>query len=168
MKNVPLIFILCLLMLSVFCGACKKQTQSSIQSLFTNGSWQLSTVIVTVSVGDTIKSTDTLNTTCDKTQLFTFSADGTCTYSNFHCKTQPLATGKWVLGPDQLYLKSDIVCQDTFKRGTGKSKPFENAQILTLGQYGMVLVTGDIQNYSATKRRTVMRYGFVKQKITRQ
>jgi hypothetical protein len=167
MKNVPLIFILCLLMLSVFCGACKKQTQSSIQSLFSQGSWELATVVVTVSVGDTIKSTDTLNTTCDKSQLFTFNPDNTCTYTNFHCKAQPVATGKWSLGPDQLYLKSDITCLDTFKLGTGSTKPFENAQILTLGQTSMVLVTGDIQNYSATKRRTVMRYGFVRQKVTR-
>lgn len=167
MKNVPLIFILCLLMLSVFCNSCKKQNnQSSIQSQFSRGAWELSTVIVTVSVGDTLKSTDTLNTTCDKSQLFTFNTDGTCTYTNFHCKAQPTASGNWSLAPDQLYLNSDIVCQDTFKRGTGSSKPFESAQIYTLGQYSMVLVTGDIQNYSATKRRTVTRYGFVRQKVT--
>jgi hypothetical protein len=163
MKNVPLIFILCLLILSAVCLSCKKQNQSSIQSLFTKGKWELATVIVTVSVGDTLKSTDTLNTICDTNQVFAFNQDGSCTYSNFHCKAQPLATGRWSLSPDQLYLSSDIVCQDTFKTGTGTSKPFENAQIFSLGQYSMVLITGDIQNYSS---RTVMRYGFVRQKVT--
>lgn len=165
MKNVPFIFILCLLVLSMFCNSCKKVNQSSIESLFSKGSWELATVIVTVSVGTNRESEDTLNTTCDKKQIFTFNADHTCTYTNFHCKDQPTASGNWSLSQDQLYLKSDIVCQDTFKLGTGSSKPFENAQIETLGQYGMVLVTGDIQNYSATQRRTVRRYGFVRQKV---
>ena len=165
MKNVPLLFILCLVVLSVLCNSCKKVNQSSIESLFSKGSWELSTVIVTVSVGTTRESEDTLNTMCDKKQIFAFKDDHTCTYTNFHCKAQPVATGSWSLSQDQLYLKSDIVCQDTFKLGTGKSKPFENAQIETLGQYAMVLVTGDIQNYSATQRRTVRRYGFVRQKL---
>lgn len=165
MKNAPLIFIVSLLMLSAVCSSCKKQNQSSIQSLFSKGNWELTTVVVTVSVGDTLKSTDTLNTTCDKSQIFAFNTNGTCTYTNFHCKAQPVASGKWSLSPDQLYLKSDIVCQDTFTLGTGSSKPFENAQIFSLGQYSMVLITGDIQNYSPTKRRTVMRYGFVRQKV---
>ncbi len=168
MKNAPLIFILLLLILSVVCHSCKKQNQSSIQTLFSKGSWELATVIVTVSVGDTLKSTDTLNTECDKKQIFAFNTDGTCSYTNFHCKEQPLASGRWSLSPDQLYLNSDMVCQDTFKVGTGSSKPFDNAQILTLGQYSMVLITGDIQNYSPTKRRTVMRYGFVRQRVPTQ
>lgn len=168
MKNIPLIFIVCLLLLSAVCSSCKKQTQNSIQSLFTKGNWELATVVVTVSVGDTLKSTDTLNTTCDKKQIFSFKEDGTCTYSNFHCVDQPLASGRWSLVSDQVYLSSDIVCQDTFPTGTGRSKPFENAQILSLGQYSMVLVTGDIQNYSPTKTRTVSRYGFVRQKLVTQ
>lgn len=167
MKNVSLIFIVSLLLVSVFCNSCKKDNQSSIQNLFTSGSWELATVIVVVSVGDTEESKDTLNTTCNKKQLFTFKADGTCSYTNFHCENQT-STGKWSLSPDQLYLKSDMVCIDTFKVGTQRSMPFANAQINTIGQYGMVLITGDIQNYSATQRRTVMRYGFVKQKAVAQ
>jgi len=165
MKKAPFIFILSLLVLSVFCNSCKKQETSSIENLFSQGNWELATVITTVSVGTTRESEDTLNTMCDKKQIFSFSKDHTCIYTNFHCKAQPDAAGTWSLSQDQLYLRSDIVCQDTFKLGTGKSKPFENAQIVTLGQYAMVLVTGDIQNYSATQRRTVRRYGFVKQKI---
>lgn len=165
MKNVPFIFILCLLVLSVLCNSCKKATQSSIASLFSKGNWELATVIVTVSVGTNRESEDTLNTTCDKKQIFAFKDDHTCTYTNFHCKDQPTASGSWSLSQDQLYLKSDIVCQDTL---SGTSKPFENAQIETLGQYAMVLVTGDIQNYSATQRRTVRRYGFVRQKLITQ
>lgn len=168
MKRIPFIFILSLLLLSVFCNSCKKQNQTSIESLFSKGNWELATVIVTVSVGTTRESEDTLNTTCDKKQIFAFTTDHTCTYTNFHCKDQPVASGTWSLSQDQLYLKSDIVCQDTFKVGTGKSKPFENAQIETLGQYAMVLVTGDIQNYSATQRRIVRRYGFVRQKVATQ
>jgi hypothetical protein len=169
MKNAPLTFILALFVLSLFCASCKKQTQSSIQTLFTKGKWELATVIVTVTVGSERISEDTLNTTCNKSQVFTFNTDGTCSYTNFHCKDQPLATGKWSLSPDQLYLKSDMVCQDTFKLAPGKigpstSAPFANAQIASLGQYGMVLITGDIQNYSATQKRTVRRYGFVRQK----
>jgi len=167
MKNVSLVFIVSLLLLSVLCNSCKKDKQSSIQNLFTSGSWELSTVIVTVSVGDTLKSRDTLNTECGKKQLFTFSPGGTCNYTNFHCEDQT-STGKWSLSPDQLYLKSDMVCIDTFKVGTKRSMPFFNAQINSIGQYGMVLTTGDIQNYSATQRRTVMRYGFVKQKAVSQ
>lgn len=164
MKNVPLLFVLCLLLINVLCNSCKKSNQSSIADLFTKTPWQLSNVIVTVSVGDTVKSTDTLNTTCDTTQLFTFNADGTCTYTNFHCRHQPTAVGNWKLSGDQLYLLSDIVCLDTIKAGPGRSRPFTNSQILNVGQYSLVLITGDIQNYSPTKRRTVMRYGFIRQK----
>ncbi|MFD0748579.1 DUF5004 domain-containing protein [Mucilaginibacter calamicampi] len=166
MKNIPFLFILCLVGLSVLCNSCKKVNQSSIESLFSQGSWELATVVVTVSVGTNRESEDTLNTMCDKKQIFTFnSASHTCSYTNFQCKDQPVASGTWSLSQDQLYLKSDIVCQDTSKLGTGTLMPFENAQIQTLGQYAMVLVTGDIQNYSATQRRTVRRYGFVRQKV---
>ena len=171
MKKAPFTFILSLLVLSFFCNGCKKQTQSSIQSLFSKGNWELATVVVTVSVGTNRISEDTLNTTCNKKQIFSFKDDRTCTYTNFHCKDQPVAVGNWALSPDQLYLKSDIVCQDTFKLAngsTGSSKPFENAKIDVLGQYSMVLITGDIQNYSATQRRTVRRFGFVRQKDATQ
>ncbi len=166
MKNVSLIFVVCLLLLSVLINSCKKEKGTSVQNLFTSGKWELTTVIVTVTQGDSVKY-DTLNTDCPEKQLFTFNADGTCNYTNFHCITQ-LSNGRWSTSPDQLYLKSDMVCQDTFKVGTGKSMPFTNAQILTLGQYSMVLVTGDIQNYSTTQKRTVRRYGFVKQKVITQ
>ncbi|PJJ79877.1 lipocalin family protein [Mucilaginibacter auburnensis] len=166
MKNVPLIFILCLLLLSMLTNSCKKDKGTSIQNLFSSGKWELTTVVVTVTQGDSVKY-DTLNTDCPEKQLFTLNADGTCNYTNFHCKTQ-ISNGRWSLSPDQLYLKSDIVCQDTVKLGPGKSTPFSNAQILTVGQYSMVLITGDIQNYSNTQKRTVMRYGFVKQKVITQ
>ena len=164
MKNIPLLFILCLVLINVLCNSCKKNNQNSIAAIFTRNNWQLDNVIVTVSVGDTIKSTDTLNARCDTTQVFTFNTDGSCTYTNFQCRHQPTALGRWALSGDRLYLQSDIVCLDTVKAGPGKSQPFTNAQILTAGQYSLVLVTGDIQNYSATKRRTVMRYGFIREK----
>jgi uncharacterized membrane protein YciS (DUF1049 family) len=166
MKNkIPFLFVLGLVLINVLSNSCKKDKQTSIQSLFTTGTWQLSTVIVTTTFADTT-IIDTLNTTCNTTQLFTFNGDNTCTYTNFQCKDQPIAKGHWSLSTDQLYLNSDIVCQDTISSGTGSSKPFSSAQIFNLGQYSLVLQTGDLQNYATTKKRVVMRYGFIRQKAT--
>lgn len=166
MKNkIPFLFVLSLVLINVLSNSCKKDKQTSLQTLFTNGKWQLSTVIVTTTTVDT-SIVDTLNTTCDTTQLFTFNADNTCTYTNFQCKDQPMATGRWSLSEDQLYLNSDIVCQDTISSGTGSSKPFASAQIFNLGQYSLVLQTGDLQSNPTIKKRTVIRYGFIRQKDT--
>lgn len=165
MRNkIPLLFVSGLILVNLLSNSCKKDSQSSIQTLFTNGSWQLATLTETISVGDTIKLDTTLNTTCDVSQVFTFNADNTCTYTNFDCLHQPAATGKWSLSQDRVFLSSDMVCKDT--TAAGSSKPFLNARIENLGQYSMVLITGDIQNYSSTARRKVFRYGFVRQKAT--
>jgi hypothetical protein len=102
-----------------------------------------------------------------KDQFFTFKSDNTCSYTNFDCLDQT-STGTWTLTENKLYFASDIVAKDTVAGGgTSTAKPFNNTQIATLGVYSLVLQTGDVEpNYSATKKRTVIRYGFIKQKST--
>jgi hypothetical protein len=166
MKNkLSYLLIPAIISIALFINSCKKDNQSSINTLLTRGAWQLSSVRITESVGDTVKLDTTLNT-CDTTQLFTFYADNTCTYTNFNCKRQPIAKGNWNLTPNRLFLASNIVCQDT--TAAGSSKPFTYCAINTLGNYSMVLYTGDIVNYTTTSRRRILRYGFVRQKASTQ
>src|ERR1700761_3791972 len=114
MKNkIPLLFVLGLILINVLSNSCKKDKQTSIQVLLTNGTWQLASVYQAYLVGDTLKREDTLNTLCDTTQLFTFKSDNSCTYTNFNCLHQPVASGHWSLSSDQLYLSSDMICKDT-------------------------------------------------------
>jgi hypothetical protein len=162
--KIPFLFVSGLLLINLLSNSCKKDAQTSIQTLFTTGKWQLATVNTTITVGDTVKYADTLNANCDTTQLFTFNADNTCTYTNFDCKHQPTASGHWSLSSDQLFLISDVKCQDTTAVGT--SKPFALAKIENIGQYSMVLTTGDIQNFTSNTRRKVLRYGFIRQKAS--
>jgi hypothetical protein len=162
MKNkIPLLFVFGLMLVGLLSNSCKKDNTGSIDNLFT-GKWQLASVTATVYLGDAITSTTTLNTTCNKTQIFTFSTGNSCTYTNFHCLPQS-SSGKWSLSADKLILSADMTCQDTL---SGSSKPFNATRIVTLGQYSMVLETNDSPVYSATKPRTIMRYGFVRQKTT--
>ncbi|MGF7042326.1 hypothetical protein [Mucilaginibacter lappiensis] len=166
MKNkIPLLFILSLVIINLLSGSCKKDINSNIPHLLTNGVWELATLQVTNYVGDTQISIDTLNTNCDSTQLFTFNANNTCTYTNFDCLAQT-TTGTWTFTANRLYFMSDMVCKDTIAGGAeSTTKPFENTQIFNLGTYSMVLQTGDVQpNYSSTKKRRIVRYGFIKRK----
>jgi hypothetical protein len=165
MKNrIPLIFLTGMVLINLLSNSCKKDTQGTIESLFTGGKWQLANLTRTIIIGDSTHI-DTLNTTCDTTQLFTFNADKTCNYTNYACTHQPASAGIWELSPDHLYLESNIVCKDDTS-AAGSLKPFTNAHILNLGQYSLVLETGDLQNYSTTQRRTIMRYGFIRQKAS--
>lgn len=165
------IFLICLTVTGLIINSCKKDTQSSIHQLFTGNTWQLASVIRYNFVGDTLKTTDTLNTTCDTSQYFTFKADNTCTYTNFDCKPQPTATGKWSLSADQLFLMSDINCQiqDTSKVATSPThttQPFTIARISNLGQYSMILQTGDLATYyPPNQKRMYIIYGFVRVKV---
>jgi hypothetical protein len=145
-------------------NSCKKNNQSPIASLFTGGTWQLASVMAFNYIGNQQTSTDTLNTTCDTAQFFTFNKDYTCNYSNYSCTPQPTASGSWSLTADNLYLMADMTCKsDT---GISPLKPFINAQIINLGQFSMVLNTGDISpNYSLTKKRRILQYGFIRQKV---
>lgn len=169
MKNkLPLLFILGLVTINLLSNSCKKENSSNIPHLLTTGVWQLASIQVYNYVGNAqTGDPDTLNTDCDKTQFFTFKTDNTCSYTNFDCLDQT-STGTWTLTENKLYFNSDMVCTDTIAGGgTGKVTPFKNTQIYNLGNYSMVLQTGDVEpNYSPTKRRQIVRYGFVRQNAT--
>jgi hypothetical protein len=164
--KIPLFIIVGLILINLVSNSCKKDKQSSIQTLFTNGKWQLASVEETITVGDTTKLDTLLNVKCDTTQLFTFNTDYSCTYTNFDCLHQPTASGHWSLSADQLYLNCDIMCKDT--TAAGSSRPFTTAQINTIGPYSLILLTGDVQNYTSATKRKVIRYGFVRQKSSIQ
>ena len=162
MRRKSILFIILGLLGCVLYQSCKKDDQDSIEALLGRGAWEVASIQVFNYIGDTQQSTDTLNTDCDLKQVFTFKPDKTCTYTNFDCKEQT-ATGNWSLSRDKLYLLSGIVCRDTTEAGS--VKPFENTKIINLGQYSLVLQTGDLQsNYPPNQRRRIVQYGFIRQK----
>jgi hypothetical protein len=167
MKNkFPLLFIIALVVAGALANSCKKDKNSNIPALLASGVWQLASIQVYHYTGNTqVGNPDTLNTDCDKNQYFTFKSDNTCSYTNFDCIEQT-STGTWTLTENRLYFSSDMVAKDTVAGGTmSTEKPFDYTQIETLGNYSLVLQTGDVEpNYSATKARTVVRYGFIRQK----
>jgi hypothetical protein len=72
-------------------------------------------------------------------------------------------TGRWAFIGNNLYLSCDMTCKDT--TAAGSSKPFQNARIQNLGQYSLVLQTGDLQTYySPTQPRRIVQYGFIRVK----
>ncbi|WP_428328881.1 DUF5004 domain-containing protein [Mucilaginibacter sp.] len=163
MKKKYFLLLLLIITAGLIINSCKKDTSNPIQTLFTGGKWQLASVMVFHFVGNTKISTDTLNDSCKYDQFFTFQKDNTCTYVNFDCLPQPTASGTWSLTDNKLFLQSNMVCKDT--TAVGSSQPFSYSSIINLGQFSMVLQTGDIQpNYSLTKKRTVIQYGFIRQK----
>lgn len=156
------LLLLLVLIVGLVVNSCKKTGQNAIETLFTGGTWQLASIEITEFTGNTQIRDTTINDTCS--QFFTFKTDNTCTYSNFNCTPQPVATGKWSLTPNKLFLIADMVCDST---ATKTTKPFINAQIVNLGQYSMVLNTGNIEpNYSLTQPRTIVKYGFIRQKLS--
>jgi hypothetical protein len=158
-KSAP--YLLLALLVCLLYNSCKKDKQNNIDALFYSGPWEVSSIRVFNYIGDTQQPTDTLNTDCDLKQIFTFRNDNTCTYTNYSCREQN-ATGRWSLSRDKLYLISDIVCDTS---ATGSIKPFENTRIVNLGQYSLVVQTGDLQsNYTPTQRRRIVQYGFIRQK----
>ncbi|RVU00168.1 hypothetical protein EOD41_14505 [Mucilaginibacter limnophilus] len=161
MKRRNILFLIIGLAVISLYNSCKKDELSTIDALVSSGTWELASLQVFNYVGDTKGKTDTLYRDCDFKQLFKFNADKTCTYSNYSCLEQT-TTGKWSLSKDKLFLLSDIAC-DTSE--TESIQPFTNTKIVTLGQYSMVLQTGDLQtNYPANQRRRIVQYGFVKQR----
>jgi hypothetical protein len=166
MKNkFPLFFVLGLAVAGALVNSCKKDKNSNIPALLTSGVWELASIQVYHFTGNTqLGDPDTLNTDCDKSQYFVFKSDNTCSYINFNCATQT-SSGTWTFTENRLYFTSTIGV-DTTTAKTGKLiYPFNNTQIETLGTYSLVLQTGDVEpNYSATKARTVTRYGFIRQK----
>ncbi|MFI5157945.1 MAG: hypothetical protein ACHQF4_03720 [Sphingobacteriales bacterium] len=169
MKNKKIFFSLtaaALVVAGLVINSCKKDNQNSVQVLLTRGKWQLASVMVFNRLGSSTISTDTLNVNCDSTQIFTFNTNNTCSYSNFECIPQK-TNGNWTLSSDQLTLTSDILCKDTLiggKADSVKRKPFQNTKIVNLGQYSMVLQTGDVNTFiTSTTKSRVIQYGFVHQ-----
>jgi len=159
MKKTCWLLLLSGLTITLLYNSCKKEDQSPIQGLFTAGTWQLASVMAFNYTGNILVSTDTL--TCSNLiQQFTFNNNNTCTYTNFDCITQTSASAQWSLSSNQLFLYANVVCKDT--TAAGSSKPFAYASIQNLGQFSLVLQTGDIQpNYSLTKPRRIVQYGFI-------
>ena len=166
MKNKNILFLIgVLVIISVMVNSCKKDAQTSIQALFTNGKWQLASVIKLRYIGAgqlPAVHSDTMNTTCDSTQIFAFSSNSACSYTNFDCIPQKVA-GTWSLSKDQLFLMSNVSLADTIAGGKPSTgQPFSYTRIVNLGQYSMVLQTGDIATYfTSTTKRTIIQYGFV-------
>jgi len=164
MKNkYALLFLLGMVLINLLSNSCKKDTQGTVSALLARGTWQLASVLRFNYIGGTNTSTDTLNTKCGNNQTFTFNADNTCTYVNFSCIKQT-TTGKWSLTFDNLTLQSGITPHDTVRTVIDTiTTPFANARIVNLGQYSMVLETGDTNSsYLSTDKRHVKRYGFVR------
>lgn len=165
-KNIGFCCASLLLLIGLVANSCKKEDKSNIPNLLTTRQWELASLQVYNYIGDTQQSTDTI--TCDSTQIFKFYKDGSCTYTNFDCTVQDIARGTYSLSDTKLILFADMVCKDNST--VGSSKPFANAQISNLGEFSMVLQTGDTQAYyTSTQPRTIYRWGFIRQKevITR-
>ena len=161
-KTLPL-FLLGLVLVALLVNSCKKDKQGTIESVLTSSGWQLASVTQTTYLGEAILTTENLNTSCSLTQIFSFKADNTCTYTNFECLLQN-ASGNWALSPDKLTLYVDMVSQDS--TAAGSSKPFATTRIINLGLYSMVVETGPVSNFSTTVPRKIRRYGFIRQKTT--
>ena len=143
-------------------NSCKKSNQDYLQTLLTDAHWQLASLTVTQTRNDTTLLNDTINPLCSLTQSLTFNGNGTCTYTNFDCISQTV-TGHWSLTSNKLYLVSDLKFQDT--TAIVDPTPFTNAQILNLGQYSLVLKTGDLGIFHPPNTvLTVFTYGFVRVK----
>lgn len=140
-------------------NSCKKSTDY-LPTLLTAGPWQLASLQVQYYTGATQDSIITLDTTCTLTQTFRFSSNNTCTYANFSCQSDT-SNGHWSFSADRLYLNTDMVCQTD----TGKIVPFQSAHINNLGQYSLVLQTGNLDTYfSPNQKRVIYVWGFVRVK----
>lgn len=155
-----LLFLSGALFVGFISNSCKK-TADYLPTLLTTGKWQLASVQVAHFSGDTLLTTDTLYTACGLDQTFTFNGDGSCTFTNYSCNSQPVSTGHWSFSKDKLSLNCDMACDSA---GT-TIVPFKVAQILNLGQYSLVLRTGSLSTYyPADAKRQITRYGFVRVK----
>jgi hypothetical protein len=153
--------------LGLVVNSCQKTKQDYIATLIAQNQWQLSSAQVTTYIGSTQTSQLILDTTCLVTQVFKFNTDNTCSYTNFDCLAQA-TKGTWALSQDKLFLNVNMIAKDTIARPgdtTTHSKPFQTARIVNLGQYSLVLQTGDLETYySPTQKRVVYQWGFVRVK----
>lgn len=156
------VFLLFLVLTGITTNSCKKENNDSLSTLLTNSPWQLASVQVYHYLGSSLVETDTLNTNCLLTQTFTFKSDNSCAYQNFICKAGS-NSGQWQFSSDKLTLQCNMTCKDTVTGGRDTTDmPFNNAQIVNLGSYSLVLQTGDVnQYYSSTTTRVIKRYGFI-------
>lgn len=160
--KVRLLLLFVLATTSILINSCKKSKQDYIETLITGNQWQLSSAMVTTYIGSGMVSEVTLDTTCNLAQMFRFNSDKSCTYTNFDCLTQT-SKGTWLLSNDKLFLYANMTCQDTTT--AKRSKPFLTARIVNLGQYSLILQTGDLQTYySPTQKRIRYQWGFVRVK----
>ncbi|MHB8209491.1 hypothetical protein [Mucilaginibacter sp.] len=174
MKNKKILFSLTVAVLTIaglVINSCKKDNQNSVATFLTRQKWQLASVMVNNYIGSSLVSIDTLNTNCDSTQIFTFNTNNTCSYTNFECIPQK-SSGNWTLSSDQLTLISNMTAIDTLIGGKVDpvpGKPFQNTKIVNLGQYSLVLQTGDVNTYyTSTTKRRIVTYGFVHQSANSQ
>jgi hypothetical protein len=159
-KRISFWYLPVLLLIALAVNSCKKTDQSNIPNLLTTRQWELGSLLVFHYIGDAQQPTDTI--TCDTTQIFRFFKDGACTYTNFNC-AEPIATGSYSLSSTKVVLLADLTFRDTTLTGT--ARPFANAQISNLGDFSMVLETGDTQAYyTSNQPRTIYRWGFIRQK----
>ena len=165
--KIRLLLLFTVVALGLMVNSCQKTKQDYIATLIAQNQWQLSSATVTTFIGGSATSVLTLDTSCLVTQVFKFDTDNTCTYTNFDCLTQA-SKGSWALSQDKHFLNVNMLCKDTIARAgdtTTHSKPFQTAQIVNLGQYSLVLKTGDLEtNYSPTQKRVVYQWGFVRVK----
>jgi len=163
MKNKFLLLLLsCLIGVNLLFNSCKKENSSTISTLLTSTPWQLASVQVYHYLGGNQTGVDTLNTTCSLQQVFAFSSNNTCSFTNYNCEQQSVS-GHWQLTKDQLTLQADLAMKDTtIGRRDTVDHPFAYAKIANLGLYSMVLETGDINSYyTASTVRRIVRYGFI-------
>ncbi len=137
-------------MLILLVNSCKKDNNDTPAYFLTQGKWQLASVQIFHFVGDVQQKqtkADTVLINC--TQTVVFKNDNTCTFSNFKCNNT--LNGSWQIDPNSLILKSQGL--DTLSK---------DARIITLGQYSLVVQTGDISTYyKATTVRNITVYGYV-------
>ncbi|RYE19374.1 MAG: hypothetical protein EOP45_12745 [Sphingobacteriaceae bacterium] len=152
---------LTLVFIGFMANSCKRERVDNISALFSSGYWQLASLSTTRYIGDNQLST-TIDS-CNLTQKFTFNNDNTCTFTNFGCDSNNI-NGTWNITDARTYLTANIIAPDS----TGKDyQPFINSRIVNLGDYSLVLETGDIQTYyTATDKRTIFRWGFVRVKTS--
>ncbi|MBV8389652.1 MAG: hypothetical protein JO080_07630 [Mucilaginibacter sp.] len=165
--NIRLVLLFVVVAVGLMVNSCKKSNQDYVATLIAQNQWQLSSAQVTTYIGSSATRVLTLDTACLMTQIFKFNPDNTCTYTNFDCLTQA-TRGGWALSQDKLFLNVNMMCKDTITRigdTTTHSKPFLTARIVNLGQYSLVLQTGDLQTYySPTQKRVIYQWGFVRVK----
>jgi hypothetical protein len=139
--------------------SCQKD-KTSIDYFLTNGTWQLANLQEYTYIGSTLQKTDTINKKCQLLQLITFNTNQSVNYSgNFQCNTQT-AAGKWSLfQKDTIRLQSDLLLKDSLNQNI---QPFKDSRVLNLGQYSLVIETGDISPvYTSRQVRKILRYSFV-------